>query len=472
MRRIYYVDPVSGNDSNTGLSDAQAWLTLAKVVSEAGNGTFDGDQVWFKPGANYTTRFITNGFAPVNHVLFRNDPRYAERPVIVSNDSHAILAVDTQRTTFMGFECQQPTVTPASTVTMTGTCTDVIFDSLYIPGSAQNGVILGGTLLTRPVVRRCIITDTAEDAVGGQGAINSFLCEFNTIDKAGDGSFAGSSGDGFSFHEDNNGTIRFNNVRRCCKGGIANVQRSGHTIYCYGNFISDCVRYGMIGHQNGTDTIGDHVWYGNIILMPDVLAILGEHSWGMLFRGRTDAINNFFVYNNTIINPVSSNTAFCMGAPNGESHGIRLTSRNNALWGLDGGGHVSIANATTWGIAGTTIDYNAYYTDDNTQFRVNSSQMDFTSWQALGIDANSVITDPALVGAAKIERPGAYVWSTDVGRWPAGIEPRDFIPSASSGLLGVGTNLSGYMRDFRWNPRASPPALGAQERYTTPVFIP
>ena len=50
----YYVDATTGNDSDTGLTEALAWATTGKVSTEFNNGTFSaGDRVLFKRGETW-----------------------------------------------------------------------------------------------------------------------------------------------------------------------------------------------------------------------------------------------------------------------------------------------------------------------------------------------------------------------------------------------------------------------------------
>lgn len=66
---IYYVDGTSGSDSNTGLSDAQAWKTIGKVN---GSSFSTSDQIYLKCGTTFTDAALTIDWSGTsgNRVIF------------------------------------------------------------------------------------------------------------------------------------------------------------------------------------------------------------------------------------------------------------------------------------------------------------------------------------------------------------------------------------------------------------------
>ena len=87
MGNIYYVDPATGSDSNTGTAPDQAWATIAPIFSVEGSGTDrpDGDTVYVRRGSSH--RLENNISATQNSTLFRiygwpssSDAWYAQRP--------------------------------------------------------------------------------------------------------------------------------------------------------------------------------------------------------------------------------------------------------------------------------------------------------------------------------------------------------------------------------------------------------
>ncbi len=66
---VYYVDSISGDDSNSGTSESQAWRTMARASEQEYQS---GDRLLFKAGGVYTGRFVAQGNGT------------AEQPIVVS----------------------------------------------------------------------------------------------------------------------------------------------------------------------------------------------------------------------------------------------------------------------------------------------------------------------------------------------------------------------------------------------------
>ena len=65
---IYYVDAVSGNDSNTGISETTPWKTIAQVNAF---GFRSGDQILFRRGQVWRERLlISSSGSPGNPIIF------------------------------------------------------------------------------------------------------------------------------------------------------------------------------------------------------------------------------------------------------------------------------------------------------------------------------------------------------------------------------------------------------------------
>lgn len=80
----YYVDSVSGDDSNTGTSEAQAWKTLDKVNET----TFQpGDRLLFKKGSSWTGQLSPKGSGEKgNPIIIGAYGEGEERPLIQGNN--------------------------------------------------------------------------------------------------------------------------------------------------------------------------------------------------------------------------------------------------------------------------------------------------------------------------------------------------------------------------------------------------
>ena len=79
----YYIDATHGNDSNTGLSEAAAWRTIAKINSST---FFPGDSILFKKGEEWREILIPpSSGAPGNPITFSSYGS-GEKPIINGSD--------------------------------------------------------------------------------------------------------------------------------------------------------------------------------------------------------------------------------------------------------------------------------------------------------------------------------------------------------------------------------------------------
>ncbi len=103
-------------------------------------------------------------------------------------------------------------------------------------------------------------------------------------------------------------------------------------------------------------------------------------SYGIYFKGTT----NNKVYNNTLIN---NGSEFTFSSNTGGDFGINQTIKNCIA--INEGGYLYTID--TGSEAGHSIDYNIYYSDEATPFKVSGVDKTWTEWKALGYDAHSTM---------------------------------------------------------------------------------
>jgi len=150
----YYVDSVSGNDSNNGTSTSTPWKTLTKVDSVTFN---PGDCIRFKCGCTFTGLFYPLGSGDSNYPIWVDKYGTGNNPIIDGNGGPSAIYLENQQYwEFTNLEI----VNSGTSVTdrrgiwiylwSAGTKTHLYFSNLYIHNVNRGG------------------TDTSKDADGIQ----------------------------------------------------------------------------------------------------------------------------------------------------------------------------------------------------------------------------------------------------------------------------------------------------------------
>jgi len=94
MANTYYVSAATGNDSDTGLTEALAWLTVDKAM----NTVAAGDKVWVKADGNYaelaTIDTVGTATAPIVFEGYTTAPGDGGRATITGSSSRANCVAD------------------------------------------------------------------------------------------------------------------------------------------------------------------------------------------------------------------------------------------------------------------------------------------------------------------------------------------------------------------------------------------
>ena len=92
---VYYVDPVTGNDNNNGLSEVTAFKSLAKISEFSRNGFQPKTKVLLKSGAKFEENLVLKNLAGTPEKPFIMDTYGGiERPTISGYNDQAILIQD------------------------------------------------------------------------------------------------------------------------------------------------------------------------------------------------------------------------------------------------------------------------------------------------------------------------------------------------------------------------------------------
>ncbi len=173
----YYVKN-GGNDSNTGLSDAQAWSTIGKV---AGRSFAAGDSILFKRGSSWTGQFnIPSGGTSLTSRIVYGAYGTGAKPYINANSasSYAIYSSGKNYVTLLDLNTGNGST---YTINIEGDPTGWVCDSLTVHGAGSgggNGLNFKGAHNT--VVQRCVSYGNywngfAHQSVSGNGEFGPVL---------------------------------------------------------------------------------------------------------------------------------------------------------------------------------------------------------------------------------------------------------------------------------------------------------
>jgi hypothetical protein len=429
----YYVRD-DGNDSNTGLSHAQAWLTIAKVNSTV-SGT--GDRVFFLGGDSWLNEIIdidwTNAtiggyyWTGSSVLIGTNLPGGYVRPVIE------------------GTMC---------TVVASGGASNGIPDSTYkglIDGGVGNVTIQDVKLLNSG--GSGIITTTAGTVniyrveayrIAGSGIMTYDAtggivedCDFEEIAMAYRSctpSITASGGPAcYVFPRAANMTVRRNILKNSCGEGFQTPQWANNITF-QDNYIQD-VRLGFNIYANpGTKTHTITIKNNIVVGTTDHT----KHTWAGTFMGpgiyfndlNRNSVHDIYIYNNVFSGNLDSGVRMSEG--DGDMYNILIYA--NTVAGTQNG--IRISSAATF--TGTNEVKNNIFTDIvNLPYNGSTEanlDWDYNHWDstpaAEASNTNDRIGDPNLVGSN---------W-TNV----SGVNVSDFAPQGGSSAIDAGVSVTSY----------------------------
>jgi hypothetical protein len=376
----YWVGP-SGNNGNSGLSAGAAWATLVFAADQVG----PGDTVHVLPGS-YQGFYLDTSGTPGNPITF-----VADAPgVSITADNPS---------------------TPDG-INIEG-ADHVVIDGFTASNRTRAGI--RAALADFITIRNCTAGDNGRWGIF-TGFTDDLVVENNETygSVLEHGIYVSNSCDrptvrGNLIHDNHGNGIHLNGDQS--QGGdglIENALIEGNVIY--GNGVGG-------GSGINGDGLVDSVVRNNLLY--------DNHASGVsLYRidGAAGATNNL-VINNTIVN--ASDGRWCVNISDGSTNN---TVRNNILYNFHSfRGAITIDSAS---LAGFSSNYNAVisrFSDDG-----GSSVIDLAAWQALGYDANSFVSTPAVLFAT----PGI-----------------DFHLSPTSPALDAGTASGAPAEDLDGDPR-------------------
>ena len=409
----YYVDATNGNDNNSGLSPSTAWKTINKV----NNYSFaSGDIISFKRGETFTGYTLT---PPIGNLTF-NAYGAGSKPIIDGQGVREAMGINNiNYLTFTGIEFFSA---PGGGFTFdVNNCKHMSIDSCMFDGNKVAYCVCGIFTNSDNLVVRHSVFQNGNGSHGLYvGGANNVLIEYNQFLNN-----PSKSGLHINIHDVNNGflpdtnvVVRYNYFAGNASGITDQGAKNGK--YYYNVFyLTPTVKYSHgfdFSENNGSPPSGSMI-YNNTFICNDSLS---ENI--AIFMYGVSGIDNYVIKNNifyfTNVNSTSGYQGyFFYQQAGGGTHNIF----NNNLYYRNGG-----AAHTAW-------------------FNLGTSYSSFSSWKALGYDANGLFSNPLMTNYA------------------AG----DYSLQSSSPAISAGTNI-GLTQDYLGNSVNNPPDIGAYEYLGTP----
>lgn len=430
----YHVDR-GGNNSNTGLSLAQAWKTIPKACSTA----VAGDTVFIYPGfypsTEYTVTdqlFYNNADEAYRQILVPLNSGTAEAPIVFRNapgQARPYIQGDNVNANATYYPSAFNVVTCNLGIgSGSGNVDYIHIDSLHMAMSNMGHVLAHGNGLEIKNCRFDSLWHPDTDGLDNSGAICNFRAEEhpdtrgdnmlimgNEISNCGnlDHSWGYFNGSGMNFFQGEGIRIINNRIHDCSGYGIkykGEPTNGPHDAWIEGNWVWDCgygINYGNCGEAMDSIVVRYNViWNCPRDATGDIRNSFAIG--GCAACNQSLANTSVWVYNNTI--DLNSSADFLAGfMPDQFGGGMEGRFFNNIIWDRGSSTYLkSISITTNVAFADLWIDYNYWVTANPTTrsyaARYNydgESQVQsytFLQWQGAsisgisGYDAHSVAT--------------------------------------------------------------------------------
>lgn len=422
----YYVDATGGNDSNTGLSPAQAWQTIGKVNGE----TFlPGDQVVFKRGEAWNDailRITWSGTA--GHAITFGAYGSGALPVLSPTNTIPIYTNGALRSyiTIENIDCN---VNGTGAYGMQLQLANSTIQNCVVQNSSGVGLLLEDSS-ENVVIDTCIIHDNGASGISAYGAGTAVQSIMVTGCTSYDNGVNTSSDHGIYVRGGSNHLISGNTSYGNAAGGVKFNDTTNSIIRqnkCYEN------THGVIIASTAAAT-------GNLI-KNNLLYDNGGCGIQLIGAG-TDS--NEFYFNTIVLNYIAGGgTAGFRLYDDGQSGNI---FKNNIVY-------TDVAVTTNCPIIrfqGTTCrdntvcDYNVYFWKDRAPTGIiydSTGYITLATWQGMGQDTHSYDSDPLF---------------NNLGA-------RNLHVTALSPGNNLGVTIAGITEDYDSVTRDSPPDIGAYE---------
>lgn len=372
----YYVDP-SGNDSNSGTTQAQAWRTPQK----AANTATAGDTVNFNRGTYNITTAVTiqNSGTSSNWITFRATPG-DERLAIIngtagSGTKGALLAVGKSYIVIEGLKVQN--VTSGSGIMIrardgeagTATATGIRIRNCYTYNTNGPGVYIAGVIfnnddndvavdiLTDVIVEDCKIekacTSNANESISAGSGVKNIIVRNNEI--------LDSVQYGIDFKTGlQDGEVYGNHIYDMDGPGIYMdaADRYIRNVKIYNNRVHNVNGVGIGLHREdwANTTVPGMPELNNISVYNNVVYDSGRDGIHLIKHAQDEGVGviaNISIVNNTVYNVGS--------AANHAATGIKVTHTVT-------GTNVRVRNNITWNIDGADSSFSSWVTTSNNLF--------------------------------------------------------------------------------------------------------
>jgi len=409
----YYIDSEGGNDNNSGKSSTAAWNSISKINSYRFNS---GDTISFKAGSRF---MITESLSSKNNITLTS---YGTGAKPIFDGDHSNRCVNFEGANNVKFiNLKFVNGNPCNIALWK--CNNVMIESCNIDSSTGASIYNSnlysgqGSYLT---VRNSTMNYGEQSSGDGNlgiyidGTDNATL-EYDTLLN----NFSNIR-IGFGNPESGNSDWTDNLIIRYCIVKYAN----------YDNIDDDGSKNAQI-YYNLFETNTSSEYHNNIYLFSD-----GSGNYPQY------AANGDYYYNNTFISHAGSGSSFEI-----QSGALvtNITLQNNIFYNSNRSGWLFYSDNT---YGSFNINYNVYYVTGelyNHFWHINSNTIsNFTSWQALGYDANSICKNPLFT-------------NYDAG---------DYSLQSVSPAINTGAFV-GLIKDIRGNPvPPNSPDIGAYQHIT------
>jgi len=391
----YYVKN-GGNDSLSGLSDSNAWATIAKVRATVRSGDtvyFDRQGSWSgaavvlstTPGVTYDGTTYSTGGTRARAKLIATAQGGARDAVVAINGTSTITTV------LKGFEvdCNDIGVTGLGIGFNSSSASNILIDNCVIHNTLNTGWYYGmvvsyaNSVVSNVTVQNCEGYDTAQEIFcvynADGGSASNILFRNNILHDGGTSTTVGGYNIGFEIKNNTNGvTMEYNTIYNCEWGIHLHADAYGtptNTVIRY-NLIYNCRDVGITWQNTRGGNMTTNV-YGNLFY--------GNASSGAYQDLRLPGNSNINIYNNTIYNANTLTTGSVYIAAGGGTVNFKnnIVYTTNSPGVYDSGGYLTHSNNLIYRASGNAV------TDNGSSY---------TSAQIKNWDNTAVGTNPSFTG--------------------------------------------------------------------------
>ncbi|MCM8812377.1 MAG: PA14 domain-containing protein, partial [Candidatus Omnitrophica bacterium] len=408
--RIFYVDSMSGNDSRSGLTQAQAWRTIAKVNATLFN---PGDTILFARSGVWQEELVVSSSGNAAQVIKFGTYGTGVRPQIDAAYifPHACRTNNQNYLWFDGFAFSRgaAAVPGEGTVWLQGDPTDITFTDCVFNDSRGNGCAVDG-VSTGVRFRYCLFRNNGWSGVALSGFRLAgqhyyFICAYSYFDgnaraadaRAADAGWysesAAESGElyGCSLNTGKDTIIGYER-----QGGAATAFRiHDNVISGAGSLSALRTRSSSMSYRNrcyGASYAAHHCSQpnGRTVVISAHHNVLQAGRYGFSEEGIdkneiSGGAWELYYWNNTIDQIAGDNGAAGSGIRCDDGARLKIEAVNNIISRV----RTNFIEQRQTPVS-ARYDYNVYYDSGLSGFSRTNVNYTFAQWQALGYDLNSV----------------------------------------------------------------------------------